>query len=77
MSPAELLQVVQGKSYLSRERAHYRPTMRKKPQAVIRSTASAAIAKLILLTPCSRSIKVIGISATVPPLAIALRVISI
>jgi hypothetical protein len=77
MSPAELLQLVRGKSYLSRERAIYRPTMRKSPQELMRTTASKAIAKLILLTPCSRSMKVIGTSAIDPPLASALRVISI
>jgi hypothetical protein len=75
MSPQFL--VVRGKSYLSRERANYRPTMRKSPQALMRNTASRAIAKLILLTPCSRSIKVMGTSAIDPPLASALRVISI
>ncbi|MEY5030355.1 MAG: hypothetical protein RLZZ334_302, partial [Actinomycetota bacterium] len=66
-----------GQILPERERGNYRPIRRKTPHAEMRSTASKAIAKDILLTPWARSIKVIGTSATDPPRAIARRVISI
>ena len=75
--PKDWKLAVQAKLYLPHGAIYYRPIRRKSPQDVIRRTASKAIAPDIFDWPWARSMKVIGISPTVAPQALARRVISI